>query len=500
MTRHAPRRPALSTGAAGARRRIGRGAATIVAASFVLGAAAVVPAWADPTAPSADDVREAQERESSIAGSVADLEVELATLGTKVAAAQQEASRAGEEYLTATVALESAQTEADRAGARRDTAVARMEESRKVLAGVALEQYRSGGAMKNVEAILSADGITEVIERTSSLSVVGSVADAAVQQYRADSLVAQSLQAQAAEALETRQRAAGAADAALAATEAKQEAAQEALAAAQARRSDLITALAAARSTTTELETQRQDALDAARAEREEREAERARTQAPAAPATQAPTPPRTASPTRTPTPTRAPATTSPTQTPTQAPATQAPATQAPTQAPATQAPATTAPATQAPTQAPTSQPPATTAPPASGPALGHGVSVGSAAQGAAAVAWAKTKVGLPYGWGSTGPDAYDCSGLTMQAWAAQGVGITRTSRSQYMHVKLITYAQMRPGDLIFYGSDPNDPASITHVAMFAGGGMMVEAARPGVPLRVTPVRYSGSMTYAGRP
>ena len=108
--------------------------------------------------------------------------------------------------------------------------------------------------------------------------------------------------------------------------------------------------------------------------------------------------------------------------------------------------------------------------------------------------------MGLPYGWGSAGPDAYDCSGLTMTAWASQGVGITRTSRSQYQYVKKITYAQMRPGDLIFWATDTSNPATIHHVAMYAGGGMMVEAARPGVPLRVTPVRYAGTMAYAGRP
>jgi cell wall-associated NlpC family hydrolase len=79
-------------------------------------------------------------------------------------------------------------------------------------------------------------------------------------------------------------------------------------------------------------------------------------------------------------------------------------------------------------------------------------------------------------------------------------VWITRTSRSQYRAVEKIPYSALRPGDLIFYGSDGSDPGSIYHVAMYAGGGMMIEAPRAGVPVRMTSLRMSGSMPYAGRP
>ncbi|KGM09125.1 hypothetical protein N869_08005 [Cellulomonas bogoriensis 69B4 = DSM 16987] len=113
---------------------------------------------------------------------------------------------------------------------------------------------------------------------------------------------------------------------------------------------------------------------------------------------------------------------------------------------------------------------------------------------------WALTQVGKPYVWGGTGPGGYDCSGLTMRAWQNAGVSINRTSRDQYKQVRKISYDSMRPGDLIFYGSNPANPDSITHVAMIIGGGQMVEASRPGVPLRVTPIRWSGTMPFAGRP
>jgi peptidoglycan DL-endopeptidase CwlO len=108
-------------------------------------------------------------------------------------------------------------------------------------------------------------------------------------------------------------------------------------------------------------------------------------------------------------------------------------------------------------------------------------------------------QVGKDYVWGGAGPDGFDCSGLTMRAWQAAGLSLHRTSRDQYRQVRKITYDSLRPGDLIFYGQG-NDPSTITHVAMFVGGGQMVEASRPGIPVRVTSVRWSGTMPFAGRP
>ncbi|MFI2490091.1 NlpC/P60 family protein [Promicromonospora kroppenstedtii] len=138
--------------------------------------------------------------------------------------------------------------------------------------------------------------------------------------------------------------------------------------------------------------------------------------------------------------------------------------------------------------------PPTPAVPPTSG------VTVGSGSRGVGAVAWARTKIGAPYLLGAAGPSSYDCSGLTMMSWASQGVDITRTSRSQYLAVGKVGYGALRPGDLIFYGSNPSDPSSIYHVAMYTGGGMMIEATLPGHPLSENPLRLSNAMPYAGRP
>ena len=74
-----------------------------------------------------------------------------------------------------------------------------------------------------------------------------------------------------------------------------------------------------------------------------------------------------------------------------------------------------------------------------------------------------------------------------------------RTSVSQYAATAKVPYDELRSGDLVFYG-DPDDAASIWHVAMYSGGGMMIESPRAGVLVRETPLRMRDAMTWAGRP
>ena len=480
--------------------RPARRALAVGTALVLIGLLGMPMAVADPTTPSDEDIRRSQSNERALAVDVAVAEVELIALATVLDSAWDRALAAGEDYLQAQEAVDTSKQAAASAQQRLDTALVNMEASRKVLAGIAIEQFRNGGSMRAIEAVLSADGITEVIERTNSLEIVNGIADTAVQRFRADSLVADTMQKRADEAVAAAETAATKADEALKAANEAQKEAENAVADGQARRTELISSLASARNTTIALETQRQNDLDAARRERIEEQARRDRENAQAQPEqppsgptpSQDPTtPPPTTEPTNEPSqePDPAPSTTQPTTAPTTAP------TPTPTQTP-TPAPTSTPPPT---TPTPT-QPPVTTPPPTPPPAAGGGVSVGSAAQGQAAVAWAKTKIGLPYLWGGTGPNGYDCSGMTSAAWGSQGVNITRTSRSQYIHVKKIAYSQMRPGDLIFYGSNQSDPQSITHVAMYIGNNQMIEARRPGVPLGISPVRYAGTMAFAGRP
>ncbi len=129
-----------------------------------------------------------------------------------------------------------------------------------------------------------------------------------------------------------------------------------------------------------------------------------------------------------------------------------------------------------------------------------YGSAEGTAASGLAAVAWARQRVGLPYQWGGSGPDSYDCSGLTMRAWEQAGVSLPHYAASQYARGARVPYASMRPGDLIFYATDTGDPSSIHHVTMYIGAGMMIEAPYTGANVRIVPVRWNQAMPRAGRP
>lgn len=126
-------------------------------------------------------------------------------------------------------------------------------------------------------------------------------------------------------------------------------------------------------------------------------------------------------------------------------------------------------------------------------------------AAAAGAIAFAYAQVGEPYLFAGSGPDAWDCSGLTKAAYASVGVYIgAHLVSSQYYTManagRLVPIGQMVAGDLIFYADGGYPGGGFYHVAMYVGGGMMIEAPRPGVPVRVTPVRYYDALAYAGRP
>jgi cell wall-associated NlpC family hydrolase len=109
----------------------------------------------------------------------------------------------------------------------------------------------------------------------------------------------------------------------------------------------------------------------------------------------------------------------------------------------------------------------------------------------AQAIAFARAQLGKPYQWGATGPDAYDCSGLTMSAYGSAGVSIPRTSRSQWTigtHVNSMT--DLVPGDLVFY-ADGSSASTIHHVGLYIGDGLMIEAPFTGANVRTASINRS---------
>lgn len=96
----------------------------------------------------------------------------------------------------------------------------------------------------------------------------------------------------------------------------------------------------------------------------------------------------------------------------------------------------------------------------------------------AAAVAEAKRQLGKPYKWAGSGPDNFDCSGLTSWAWrVGGGRSLPHSSRAQYAATSRVSLSDIAPGDLTFYGSSVG---SIHHVGIYAGGGYMVDAPETG--------------------
>ncbi|MFJ8229234.1 C40 family peptidase [Streptomyces sp. NPDC094448] len=103
-------------------------------------------------------------------------------------------------------------------------------------------------------------------------------------------------------------------------------------------------------------------------------------------------------------------------------------------------------------------------------------------AEGERAVRYAVEQIGKPYEWGARGPDAYDCSGLTSEAWSSAGRAIPRTSQEQWRELPRVPVGRLRPGDLVVYF------AGATHVGLYLGDGRVVHAPRPGAPVKVSPL------------
>ncbi|KUO12266.1 hypothetical protein AQJ58_10520 [Streptomyces sp. DSM 15324] len=102
--------------------------------------------------------------------------------------------------------------------------------------------------------------------------------------------------------------------------------------------------------------------------------------------------------------------------------------------------------------------------------------------EGEEALRYAVRQIGKPYEWGAEGPKTYDCSGLTSQAWHQAGTPIPRTSQEQWAKLPRIPLTDLRPGDLVLYFPEA------THVAIYMGDGMVIQAPRTGEKVKISPI------------
>jgi cell wall-associated NlpC family hydrolase len=117
----------------------------------------------------------------------------------------------------------------------------------------------------------------------------------------------------------------------------------------------------------------------------------------------------------------------------------------------------------------------------------------GTPGKAAAAVGFARGQLGKPYLWGGTGPGAFDCSGLAMQAWAAAGVAIPRTSQEQWAAGPQVSAPAV--GDLVFFAGADGTAASPGHVGLVVDPArhLMIEAYAAGYPVRYSQYGTPGS-------
>ncbi|WP_448618641.1 NlpC/P60 family protein [Geodermatophilus sp. URMC 65] len=430
-----------------------RGAGAAVTALVLAG---LVPGTA-VAAPGDDEVAAAQSERDAAAARVGAISAQLAQAQERVDAARRGAQIALQEYEVRQAAQEEARVAADAAAAAAERAAAELGRGRDQVVAFARSSYMQGSTNPGAAALVTAEGPAQLVERAALLEAAGG--------HRADVVAELTvLEQQAAAADDAAQTAVRAADEA-------EDAAAGALASAQEQE-------VSARAQAAELADRRQ-VLEAELAEAQELlyGAEGAAAAAAAAEAATA-------------------------------------AAQARPPAPSTPSASSSAgsPTRSAPSSGSSSSGSSSGGGSPTGTATTAGEPTGSVVQ--RAIAAAKSQRGLPYSWGggnANGPTwgippdtdvfGFDCSGLTEYAYARAGVRIGGTSREQYWRFRDRTVAadDLQPGDLVFWG-ETADHTSIYHVALYIGGGQVVQAPQSGDVVRISSMWLGSDYYGAVRP
>ena len=433
-----------------------RGAGTavtaLVLAGLVPGVAGAAPADAEVA-----EVAEAQAWRDAAAARVGEIGAQLASAQERVDAARRGAQIALQEYEVRQAAQEEARVAAEAAAAAAERAAAELGRGRDQVVAFARSSYMQGSTSPGAAALVTAEGPAQLVQRAALLEAAGG--------HRADVVaeltVLEQEAAAADEAAQVAVQAAGAAEAAAAeslASAQSQEVSARAQAAELADRREVLEAeLAEAQ----EVLYGAQGAAAAAAAA--EATAGAARARPPAAPPASSGSSARSSS-----------------------------------------------------SSSSSSSGSASSSSSGGGAPTGTGTTAGAPTGSVVdrAIAAAKSQRGLPYSWGGgngNGPTygippdtaiyGFDCSGLTEYAYAQAGIRIGGTSREQYWRFRDRTVAadDLQPGDLVFWG-ETADHTSIYHVALYIGGGQVVQAPQSGDVVRISSMWFGSDYYGAVRP
>jgi cell wall-associated NlpC family hydrolase len=395
----------------------------------------------DKPVPTQAQVERAKAAAAQKAGDVAAIQAALAVANARLESAAHQAEIASEAYNGAMWRLSQARSAAAAAKADVESAVAHVEEQRAGIAQLVTQSYQDGTALNSVTALLGADGPAGVMSRVGVVQSAGDSMQARFDEYSALNALARVAQARAEQAEKEQVRLAEKAEglrdeAARAANLAQSEAARIA-----GERRLLIEELAKAQEISVGLATRRQQALEKIAQEK-----------AAAAAAAQAKDKAKKA--------------------------------KADTEKAKDQAEETEDELANLGEEGGWNDP-------------GIPDPFGTTEGASRAIAFARAQLGEPYLWGAAGPGAWDCSGLTMMAWRQGGVDLPHYSAAQYSRTKHVDVGNLRPGDLVFWGTSPN---TIHHVAIYLGSGQIIHAPRTGQPVQINSMYYWIPPDYFGRP
>ncbi len=369
--------------------------------------------------------------------SVAKLQVRLVESRQQLNSLYAQSAVASEQLNGATYELAQAKSALSQQRDQLAGARKKLAAQREVVAELTVEQLMAGTATARVTSMLDGGGTEDVLDRASAYASADEAMNARLDDLNARQVVYRSAARRSEAAVDALSKAAAKQRSARAAIDDAIKRAESAAASIQKERRSLLRQLADASGASVAEVTRKQDRID-----------QRLDEAGPDLPATETPDEPE------------------PNQT-------------APK--PTTPKPTTPKPTTPKPTTPPPADPP---------PASGSKVE--------AAISFAKAQLGEPYVWGGAGPSKWDCSGLTMRAWQAAGVNLPHYAGSQYSLTKKVPVGSIKRGDLLFWSK--GGAGSIYHVAIYLGGGQMIQAPRPGRDVEIVSLSYWIKPDLASRP